>query len=84
MLFEVIDRRTGGTPIFDFNHIFKEKWFKESNLIYCDISGWGIDEDGNLFLMDDCNNIAYPPQKRFKVIFNLRKMRAINYDEEEV
>jgi hypothetical protein len=84
MLFEVIDRRTGGAPIFDFNHIFKEKWFKESNLIYCDISGWGIDEDGNLFLIDDCNNIAYPPRKRFKVRFNLRKMRAINYDEEEL
>jgi hypothetical protein len=82
MLFEVIDRRTGGSPIFDFNHIFKEKWFKESNLIYCDISGWGIDEDGNLFLMDDCNNIAYPPRKRFKVRFNLKQMRAINYDEE--
>lgn len=81
MLFEVIDRRTGGAPIFDFNHIFKEKWFKESNLIYCDISGWGIDEDGNLFLMDDCNNIAYPPKNRFKVVFNLRKMRALNYEE---
>lgn len=83
MLFEVIDRRCGGSPIFDFNHIFKEKWFKQSNLIHCDISGWGIDEDGNLFLMDDCNNIAYPPKNRFKVVFNLRKMRALNYDEEE-
>ena len=81
MLFEVVYRKTGKRPIFDFNHIFKEKWFKESNLIYCDISGWGIDEDGYLFLMDDCNNIAYPPPRRFKVIFNLREMRELNYDE---
>ena len=50
---------------------------------YCDIAGWGIDEDGYLFLMDDCDNIAYPPPDRFKIIFNLRKMRALNYDEEE-
>ena len=52
-------------------------------MIYCDISGWGIDENGNLFLMDDCDNIVYPPPKRFKVVFNLRKMRALNYDNEE-
>lgn len=39
MLFEVVYRKTGKRPIFDFNHLFKEKWFKESNLIYCDISG---------------------------------------------
>ena len=82
MLFDVIDRRTGGSPIFDFNHVFKEKWFKESNLIYCDISGWGLDEDGNLFLMDDCNNIAYPPYNRFKVRFNLRKAREMFCDSE--
>lgn len=82
MLFEVIDKRTGGAPIFDGNHIFKEKWFKNSNLIYCDISAWGIDENGCLFLIDDCDNIAYPPRDRFKIIFNLRKMRALNYDEE--
>lgn len=81
MLFKVIDKRTGNAPIFDFNHIFKEKWFKNSGLIYCDISGWGIDEEGYLFLMDDCNNIAYPPIDRFRVIFNLKKMRAINYEE---
>ena len=83
MLFEVIDKRTGGAPIFDGNHIFKEKWFKNSGLIYCDIAGWGIDEVGHLFLMDDCDNIAYPLPDRFKIKFNLRKMRALNYDEEE-
>ena len=71
MIFRVIDNRTGKEPIYDFNHLFKEKWFKESSLIYCDISGWGIDEDGYLFLIDDCNNMAYPPSERFSVVFDL-------------
>lgn len=71
MIFKVIDNRTGKEPIYDFNHLFKEKWFKESALIYCDISGWGIDEDGYLFLIDDCNNMAYPPSERFSAVFDL-------------
>lgn len=68
-MFTVIDKRTGKEPIYDHNHLFKEKWFKESNLIYCDISGWAIDEDGYLMLVDDCNNIAYPPSDRFEIVF---------------
>jgi hypothetical protein len=67
--FKVIDPRTGKEPIFDHNHVFKEKWFKNSSLIYCDISGWAIDEYGYLMLVDDCDNIAYPPSDRFKVVF---------------
>ena len=74
MIFKVIDNRTGKEPIFDHNHLFKEKWVKESALIYCDISGWGIDEDGNLFLIDDCNNMAYPPSERFSVVFDLSEL----------
>ena len=67
--FIVIDKRTGKEPIFDHNHIFKEKWFKQSNLIYCDIEGWYIGEDGMLVLADECGNIAYPPSDRFEVRF---------------
>lgn len=66
--FKVIDKKTGKEPIFDFNHLFKMKWFKQSNLIWCDISCWAIDEDGNLMLVDDCDNIAYAPQDRFEVV----------------
>ena len=69
MRFKVIDKRSGKEPIFDFNHIFREKWFKESNLIYCDIDGWYIGEDGTLILLDDCGNAAYPPSNRFEVLF---------------
>jgi hypothetical protein len=67
--FKVIDKRTGKEPIYDHNHLFKEKWFKESNLIYCDIDSWCISEDGFLILTDDCGNIGYPPQDRFEVVF---------------
>jgi hypothetical protein len=69
MTFKVIDKRTGKEPIFDFNHIFREKWFKTSGLIYCDIDGWYIGEDGTLVLADDCGRIAYPPADRFDVVF---------------
>lgn len=69
MTFKVINKKTGKEPIFDRNHLFKEKWFKQSNLIWCDISGWAIDEYGYLLLIDDCNNIAYPPDGRYSVVF---------------
>ena len=69
MRFKVIDPKTGKEPIYDFNHLFKEKWFKESGLIYCDIDGWYISEDGYLILVDDCGKVGYPPQDRFKVVF---------------
>lgn len=71
MIFRVIDNRTGKDPIYDHNHLFKEKWFKDSSLIYCDLSNWSIDEEGYLALSDDCDNIAYPPSERFSVVFDL-------------
>lgn len=74
MIFKVIDNRTGKEPIYDHNHLFKEKWFKESGLIYCDLSNWIIDEEGYLALSDDCNNMAYPPSERFSVVFDLSEI----------
>ena len=67
--FLVIDKRTGKEPIYDHNHLFREKWFKDSNLIWCDIDNWCIGEDGTLVLTDDCGNVGYPPKDRFEVIF---------------
>lgn len=67
--FRVIDKRTGKEPIYDHNHLFKEKWFKESNLIYCDLDSWVINEDGYLWLTDDCGNVGYPPNDRFEVVW---------------
>jgi len=65
--FVVIDKRTGKEPVYDFNHLFKEKWFKESNLIWCDLDSWVISEDGSLWLTDDCGNVGYPPSGRFEI-----------------
>ena len=68
MIFRVIDPKTGNEPIFDGNHICKEKWFKESGLIPFDLDVFAITENGNLILIDDCNDIAYVPNGRFDVI----------------
>lgn len=70
MKFHVIDKRTGKEPIFDHNHIFKEKWFKESGLIWCDIDGWYISEDGQLALIDDCGKCVWVDQNRFVVVID--------------
>ena len=67
--FRVIDKRTGKEPVYDHNHLFKEKWFKQSQLIWCDINSWCISEDGYLVLTDDCGNVGYPPQDRYKIVF---------------
>lgn len=81
MTFYVIDKRTGKEPIFDGNHIFRESWCK-GRLIECDIDGWYISEDGQLALVDDCCNMAYPPPDRFEIVYDtptvdvLDKIRA--------
>ena len=67
--FTVIDTKTGKPPIFDHNHLFKEKWFKQSNLIWCDIEGFMISEDGCLMLADECGNCVYVPD-RYKAILD--------------
>lgn len=76
MSFKVIDTRTGKEPIYDHNHLFKEKWFKDSSLVWCDLEGWFIGEDGQLVLLDECGNYAIPPQDRFKVVFNERSAES--------
>jgi hypothetical protein len=63
-ILDIQDNLTGKYP--DTATIaLNEEWAK--NLIYCDISGFAIDEEGQLLLIDDCNNIAYCPPNRFNV-----------------
>ena len=63
--FTVIDKTTGEYP--DLKQIaLKEEWAQ--NLIYTDMEGFCINEDGNLLLMDECGNIAYCPPGRFRVV----------------
>ena len=66
MTFNVIDPKTGEYP--DLEHIaLTEEWAK--GLMYCDMEGFYINEDGNLILMDECGNYAYCPDDRFQVNF---------------
>ena len=66
--FDVIDPKTVEYP--DLEKIARtEEWAQ--NLIYCDMDGFCISEDGNLILMDECGNYAYCPEDRFEVHFNL-------------
>lgn len=62
--FTVIDKKTGKYP--DTEKIaLEEEWAKE--LIYCDIEGFAIEEDGTLVLLDECGNVAYCPKDRFEI-----------------
>lgn len=65
MTFNVVDRQTGMYP--DVEKIaLTEEWAK--NLVYCDIDGFALHEDGNLILLDDCGNAAYCPPDRFDIV----------------
>ena len=66
--FDVIDPKTGEYP--DLEKIARtEEWAQ--NLIYCDMDGFCINEDGNLILLDECGNYVCCPEDRFEVHFNL-------------
>ena len=66
MGFTVIDNQTGTYP--DCEKIaLNEEWAR--GLIYCDIDGFAINEDGSLILMDECGHCAYCPSDRFTVVF---------------
>ena len=66
MKVRVIDPKTGEYP--DVAKIaLTEGWAK--NLIYCDIDGFYVDEDGCLVLIDDCGTAAFCPEDRFAVIW---------------
>lgn len=62
--FTVIDTKTGRYPDVE-NIALKEDWAKD--LIYCDIEGFAIQEDGSLILTDECGNYANCPLGRFKI-----------------
>lgn len=71
--FYVLDPKTGREPMLDRNHVLKEKWAKNSRLIWCDIDGFVLGEDGTLYLIDDCNNMALVPEGRFEVVFTVKE-----------
>jgi hypothetical protein len=63
--FRVIDNNTGEEA--DIEEIaFTEDW--ANGLIYCDMEGFAILENGSLVLLDECGNCAYCPSGRFAII----------------
>lgn len=64
--FTVIDKHTGRYP--DTWGIARRcEWAK--HLMYCDIEGFALTEEGNLILMDECGGIAYCPSDRFEIMW---------------
>ena len=62
--FDVIDTKTGEYPdLWDI--ALKEDWAK--GLMYCDMEGFAIEEDGTLLLLDECGKFRYCPIGRFEV-----------------
>lgn len=65
--FHVIDTTTGEEP--DMRKIaLEEIWAK--HLMYCDMEGFALEEDGTLILLDECGRHAYCPEGRFKVVWD--------------
>ena len=67
MKFRVIDRQTG-QPAAVRKIILEEEWAR--GLIYCDMEGFAITEDGGLILLDTCGDYVECPKGRFRVEFD--------------
>jgi hypothetical protein len=62
--FHVLDAKTKEEP--DLEKIaLTEGWAKE--LIYCDMEGFAVLEDGTLILCDECGSFRFAPEGRFVV-----------------
>jgi len=64
-MFKVIDRTTGKEP--DFDTLSHEEWVQK-HLVYCDLEGFTIGNDGTIYLLDECGNWVYAPPERFTVV----------------
>lgn len=65
--FHVIDRKTG-KEADTYRIALKEKW--ATGLVYCDMEGFAIGEDGSLMLLDECGNFVYCDRERFEVVWD--------------
>lgn len=62
--FDVIDTKTGEYP--DLEKIaLTEEWAQ--GLVYCDMDGFAVREDGSLILLDECGNCVSCPAERFEI-----------------
>ena len=65
--FMVIDTTTG-KEADPYEIALHEEWAK--NLMYCDMEGFAIEEDGTLILLDECGRHNYCPLERFEVVWD--------------
>lgn len=65
-LFTVIDKETGTEPDLELIAL-NEPWAKD--LIYCDMEGFTIGPDGELYLLDECGSYKACPLGRFEVVW---------------
>lgn len=65
-MFTIIDKETGEYPDI-YEIALNEEWAKD--LMYCDMEGFAIQEDGTLVLMDECGRFTYCPNGRFIVVW---------------
>lgn len=70
MEFIVIDNNTG-KEADTYEIALKEDWAK--HLIYCDMEGFALLENGELVLLDECGDYAYCPEGRFTVYIEVKK-----------
>lgn len=64
MKFRVIDKKTG-KEADPYEIALHEEWAQ--GLVYCDMEGFAILEDGSLILLDECGNFRYCDGDRFIV-----------------
>ena len=62
--FYVFHKKTGKeADVYEI--ALNEDWAK--HLMYCDMDGFAIDQDGTLILIDECGQLAYCPSGRFEI-----------------
>jgi hypothetical protein len=69
MTFEVVDKTT--SIALDYKAIENLALRIGDNLIYCDIEGFALFEDGQVILCDECGNWAYVNMEKenLKLVF---------------
>ena len=66
--FTVIDNLTG-KEADEYTIAKTEDWAK--GLMWMDIEGFALEDDGTLLLVDECGGVAYCPDERFSVVFDV-------------
>ncbi len=69
-MFVVIDKRSGEEVDLNseafIDEVAKASW--ADNLVYCDLEGFALGQDGTLYLIDECGNVAYVPTEAYEAV----------------